>query len=93
MSNVCQEVEIRKYLRMLCDRWWSAHRKRPSGGAYKLHTGAVVKSHGIERDRKRLRKISQVRTRKMNESEPLMKHRKLLKLCQNYSLFARVGKA
>ena len=26
-----------------------AHRKRPSGGAYKLPTGAAVKSRGIER--------------------------------------------
>ena len=26
-----------------------AHRKRPTGGACKLPTGAVVKSHGTER--------------------------------------------
>ena len=70
-----------------------AHRRRSSGGAYKPPTGAVIKSHGAERVRKRLTKISQVRSRKMNESEPLMKHRNLLKLCQNYSLLARVGRA
>ena len=41
--------KYRMYFYMLCDRWWSAHRKRFLGGACKLPTGAMVKNYGAER--------------------------------------------
>ena len=91
---MCHEVEIENSI----STCWViddglAHRRRSSGGAYKPPTGAWVKSLGTKRDRKRLTKISQVRTRKVNESEPPMKHRELPEYCQNYPLLRWVGKA
>jgi hypothetical protein len=63
-----------------------ARRRRPSGGACKPPTGAMVKSHGAERDRKRPSKIGQVKIRKMNESEPYDEASKYVRYCQNYSV-------
>ena len=56
--GVCHERERILNVHLLDDGL--AHRRRSSGEGCKLPTGAVVKSHGIERVRKRLIKISQV---------------------------------
>ena len=84
---MCHESEHTEYVfaRCVIDDGL-AHRKRSSGRACKPPTGAIVKSYGTERVWKRPVNTGQVRTRKMNENEPLSKHRNVQNICQNYPL-------
>ena len=60
---------------MLFVRWKKAFRNRYTGTDCKTPIGAVVKSHGAERMRKRQYENCQLSVMKLNESEELMKHR------------------
>ena len=54
---------------MLYKRWRKTLRSRYSGTGFKPPLGAVIKSDGTERRRKRLDETSQVSDMELNESE------------------------
>ena len=61
---------------MLCKRWRWDLRNRSSGIDFKSPYGAVVKSYGIERLRKRQAiRVCQIGVLEMDESEPAMTFR------------------